>query len=197
MTLEALHGAFTSAQVLCKYVCVEQHLEGSVCRGTVVNKKLEGFFEAKPIAVTGDGIHTVLELVEAKNAHREERVKAIELNNEHDIYIGKRGFTRESVVPQGVMLPLTHRTGRLFGGETKELLDTVHPKLRDYLEHAARTIDVPIVGFDLIIPNPEADPDTQTWGIIEANAVPFIDLHYLPLYGTPSHVAEKVWDLWN
>jgi D-alanine-D-alanine ligase-like ATP-grasp enzyme len=95
------------------------------------------------------------------------------------------------------VVPLTHRTGRLFGGETRELLASVHPKLRDTLERAVRTLDVPVVGLDVIIKDPEADPDTQTWGIIEANSLPFIDLHYLPLYGTPSNPAAQVWDLWK
>jgi cyanophycin synthetase len=73
----------------------------------------------------------------------------------------------------------------------------VHPKLREYLERAAAALGVPIVGFDLIIKDPEGDPEIQEWGIIEANSLPFIDLHYLPLHGEPSNVAAHVWDLWN
>jgi D-alanine-D-alanine ligase-like ATP-grasp enzyme len=65
------------------------------------------------------------------------------------------------------------------------------------MERAARALQTPLVGFDLIIPDPERDPDAQTWGVIEANSLPYIDLHYLPLEGTPSNVAASVWDLWG
>jgi cyanophycin synthetase len=99
-----------------------------------------------------------------------------------------------TVLPKDFILPLTHRTGRLFGGRTRELLGHEHPKLRAYLERAAVLLNTPIVGFDMIIPHPENDPDTQRWGIIEANSLPYIDLHYLPLEGEPSNVAESVWD---
>jgi D-alanine-D-alanine ligase-like ATP-grasp enzyme len=65
-----------------------------------------------------------------------------------------------------------------------------------YMEKAGVVLGAPVVGFDVIIENPTEDPDTVRWGIIEANSLPFIDLHYLPLHGTPSNPASAVWDLW-
>ncbi len=194
---EELRAAFVSAQKLCRYVCITKHLDGCVCRGTVVRGTLVGFFEAHSPRLTGDGVSTIDELVTKKNAMRHDRVQPVVLREEHDDYLRRAGYTRESVLPMGAVFDLTHRTGRLFGGETRELLATVHPKLRAHLEKAARSLDVPIVGFDLVIADPEQDPDIQEWGIIEANSLPFIDLHYLPLHGEPSNVAAHVWDLWN
>lgn len=192
----ALRAAFKSAQKLCQYVCVTRHLDGSICRGTLVDGKLVGFFQADPPRLIGDGVSSIGELLDAKNKARHERVQPVELREEHEAYLRRAGYTLESVLKDKEVLDLTHRTGRLFGGETRELLTSVHPKLRAYLEKAATALKVPIVGFDLIVKDPEADPDTQEWGIIEANSLPFIDLHYLPLYGEPSNVAKHVWDLW-
>lgn len=196
-TDEDLARAFTVARQLCAFVSIERHLQGPVCRGTVVGGKLAGFFAAEAPRVIGDGHSTIAELVEKVNASRHERVQPIALTAEHESQLSRQGFSVQSVVPHGVEVVLSHRTGRLFGGETRELLDTVHPRMREYLEKAARGLRVPIVGFDLIIPNPEADPDTQGWGVIEANSLPFIDLHYLPLHGKPSNPAAAVWDLWK
>ena len=189
--------AFRSAQQLCRYVAIEEYLEGSVCRGTVVNGKLAGFFKAEAPTVIGDGRSTIAELIERTNADRPERVQSIELTDEHTQFITRAGFTIDSILPTGTTVSLTHRTGRLFGGRTRELLGSEHPKMRAYLERAAEVLGAPVVGFDLIIRDPEADPDEQRWGIIEANSLPYIDLHYLPLEGTPSNVAGAVWDLWN
>lgn len=197
MREEDLVPAFTSAQQLCHFVSIERYLRGPVCRATVVGGKLVGFFAAHPPRIIGDGATDIRGLVARTNSARHERVQEIVLTDEHEAHLARQGYTLDSVPAHGAEIPLSHRTGRLFGGTTRELLDTVHPKLRAYAEKAARELDVPVVGFDLIIPDPETDPDTQEWGIIEANSLPFIDLHYLPLYGTPSNPAAAVWDLWS
>ncbi|MEK7509793.1 MAG: hypothetical protein AAB605_03715 [Patescibacteria group bacterium] len=196
-TEEEVVSAFRSAQRLCRYVLISRHLQGSVCRGTVVNGKLVGFFQADPARVTGDGVSTIQELVRMKNTSRHERVHELILNEGHADFVRRLGYRFDSVIEKGKVIDLSHWTGRILGGETRELLETVHPALKAHLERAAQVLQVPVVGFDLIIENPEAHPDTQEWGIIEANSLPFIDLHYLPLYGTPSNVASHVWDLWN
>ena len=193
-TREDLAVAFRVAQKLCRYVVIEEHIEGSVCRGTVVGGKLEGFFQAYPPRVTGDGHSTIAELVAWENARKPERVQDIVLTDEHRAFLARSGYTPDTILTEGLTIPLTHRTGRLFGGHTRELLGHEHPHLRAYLERAAVLLRAPIVGFDLIIADPEKDPDTQRWGIIEANSVPYIDLHYLPLTGTPARVAISVWD---
>jgi D-alanine-D-alanine ligase-like ATP-grasp enzyme len=196
-TVADMQKAFKSAKVLCRYVAIEEELEGSVCRATVVDGKLVGFFQADPPVVVGDGAAKLRELIEKANASREERVAQIELNEENIAYLKRLGYSLESVPTKGMKIPIGHRTGRLFGGKTKELLESVHPKLKEYAEKAARTLNTAIVGFDLMIKDPEVDPDTQRWGILEANTLPFIDLHYLPLYGKPSNPAAAVWDLWQ
>ncbi|MEN9413010.1 MAG: Cyanophycin synthetase [Candidatus Parcubacteria bacterium] len=196
-TEKDLIAAFKVAKQLCHFVSIERYLAGPVCRGTVIGNKLVGFFEAFPPTVEGDGHSTVAQLIENTNAARHERVQAIIATGEHEAQLARQGLTLDSVLQNGHKISLTHRTGRLFGGVTRELLETVHPKLREYLEKAATGLDVPVVGFDLIIPDPEADPENQEWGIIEANSLPFIDLHYLPLYGKPSNPAAAVWDLWK
>ncbi len=88
-------------------------------------------------------------------------------------------------------------TGRLYGGYTREMLPEVHPKMHDIFAQAGKAIQASIVGFDLIIERPTEDPDTQKWGIIEANSLPFIDLHYFALEGTPIDIAKPIWDLWE
>ncbi len=186
--------AFAIAQRLCRYVVVEEYLSGSVCRATVVGGKLVGFFQAQPPTVVGDGVSSIRVLVDLQNAQRPERVGEIMLNHEHERFLARLGCTFDTVLPLGAVVSLTHRTGRLFGGRTRELLGSEHPKLRAYAERAAGLLSAPVVGFDLIIPNPEEDPDLQRWGIIEANSLPYIDLHYLPLEGQPSIVARDVWN---
>lgn len=196
-TREELDDAYRLAKQLCAYVLIEEHFTGAVSRATVVDGVLRGFLQQFPARVTGDGVRSIAQLIDERNASRPERVAAISLDHEHVAYLKRSGYSPESVLPAGETIDLSRRTGRFEGGATREIRDTVHPKLRAYVEHAARLLKTPLVGFDIIVPDPEADPDTQRWGFLEANSLPYIDLHYFPLAGEPSNVASAVWDLWD
>lgn len=196
-TEDELIRSFNIAKQICKYVAIEEYLTGPVCRATLVGSKLVGFFEAKPPEIIGDGVHTVSQLIEIKNKTKHERVEEIKINKESLDYLARQGQSVDSIPGNGVVVQILSRTGRFFGGETRELVNSVHPKLKEYLERAVLAIDVPVVGFDVIIPDPEMDPDMQKWGIIEANSLPFIDLHYYPLHGKPVNIASYIWDLWK
>src|SRR5262249_5429264 len=66
-TLEDLKKAFDVAKQLCAWVIVEEHLEGPVYRGTVINYKTAGVLRGDSPQVVGDGQKTVRQLVEEKN----------------------------------------------------------------------------------------------------------------------------------
>lgn len=179
------------------YLIIEEHLEGDVCRATTVNGKLAGFFRSPALFVIGDGVKSIKNLIEEKNKNKPERVGDILISNEIKEYVGRSGFALNSVPKEGKRIHLSYRTGRLFGGATKEMIDDLHPSFIPILEKAARTVDIGVAGFDCIIPDPELDAGDQKWGIIECNTLPFIDLHYYALEGKPRNIAGMIWDLWG
>jgi len=77
------------------------------------------------------------------------------------------------------------------------MLDDLHPSFIPILKQAAKIVDLSVVGFDCIIPDPTKDANSQRWGIIECNTLPFIDLHYYALEGKPKNIAGMIWDMWN
>jgi cyanophycin synthetase len=181
---------------ICPEVMVEEHLQGDVCRATLVGGVLGGFYVGRVPFVTGDGVHTVRELIAEKDATRPERVGAVHMSQELEDHIRRSGYTLKSIPETGEKVTLTHRLGRLFGGTTEEMIDTLHPSFVPVLERAVRALGLSIAGFDCIIPDPTRDQASQKWGIIECNTLPFIDLHYYALVGKPRNIAGMVWDLW-
>jgi len=175
----------------------QEHLFGSVCRATVVHGKLVAFFRADPPFIIGDGVKNIGELILEKNISRKKRVSEILINKELSNFIERQRHKIDSVVPKEVKIDLSAKTGRLYGGYTKEMFPEIHPKFHEIFKKAAELVGIPVAGFDLIIEDPTKDPDTQRWGIIECNSLPFIDLHYFALEGEPINVAKYVWDLWN
>ncbi len=189
--------AFRSAKVMCRYVLIEEHLFGSLCRATVVNGRLEGFLQKHQPHVIGDGLHTIRELVDQKNMTKLDGVFDVEWGYENEAHLARQGLTLDSIPRKDVRVELSRHSGRQVGGDSREMPQEIHPALRRYIEHAAALLGQPILGFDLIIPDPEAHPDSQQWGFLEANSLPFIELHYAPRRGEPSNVAAAVWDLWH
>ena len=197
-TEKELREAYKLAHMIAPSLVVEEHLFGSVYRATVINNTLVGFFRADPPQVIGDGAHTIQELISTKNTNRnKDLLGEIEINDDLTSFIGRYGYTIDSVLPKDSKLDLSAKTGRFYGGYTKEMFPEIHPKIHEYFRRAGHAVEASIVGFDLIIQDPTLDPDTQKWGIIECNSLPFIDLHYFPLEGTPINVAIPIWDLWQ
>ncbi len=196
-TFEQFKHGVAIVKKLCPYVAVEEHLQGSICRATVVGGVLAGFYRGQPASIVGDGKKTIEKLIEEKDATRKSRVEAVPISNELHEYISRSGYTFDSVLPEGVILSLSHHTGRLFGGTTHEMIDDLHPSFVPIFERAASVVDIAVAGFDCIIPDPTKDASSQRWGIIECNTLPFIDLHYYALEGKPRNIAGMIWDLWK
>ncbi len=188
-TSEDFRKAFLIAQQLGPHVVVEEHLIGSVYRATMIDRKLAGVLAGDPPRVTGDAVHTVLELIDMKNDTRDERVSAFVPSGLTEGFLNRQGFSLGDVLEEGVTIDLTEKIGLSYGGKSREVTPYTHPKLQAELERAAQIVDDPILGFDFITTDVSADPDTVRWGIIECNALPFINLHHDPLEGEPVNVA--------
>jgi D-alanine-D-alanine ligase-like ATP-grasp enzyme len=193
-TLADLKTAYTSARELSWPVIVEEHLTGSVYRATCVDGKLVGILAGDPPRITGDGVHTIAELIATKNATRDVRVGEVKLNEKLTAFLARQQYTLDTVLPAGLRIDLTEKIGLSYGGCSREDTAVTHPKLKAELARAATVVGDPLLGFDFIAPDITADPDTMKWGIIECNSVPFINLHHDPLEGTPINAAAAVWD---
>lgn len=192
-----LEEAFYSAKKLCHFVVVEENLEGNLARATCVGGKLIGFLECAYPSVVGDGHSTISELIEKINKERPLHAKDIEVTKVHEHYIARRGYALKDILEEGKDLPLIYRAGYNSGGRNWEHGTRINTALMAEIERAARITELPVVGFDLIIESPHKGPGEQRWGIIEANSMPWIELHSHPRYEEPSNVAAAIWDLWE
>ncbi|MSU44718.1 hypothetical protein EXS45_00845 [Candidatus Nomurabacteria bacterium] len=182
---------------ICSYFIAEEHLQGSVCRATLVDGVLAGFYKGTAPTLVGDGKKTIRELIIEADSKRQTRVLSIRISKELHDHISRSGFKVDDILPIDIPLSLSHRIGRLFGGRTKEMIEDLHPSFIPILKKAAKIVNLSVVGFDCIIPDPSIDEASQKWGIIECNSLPFIDLHYYALEGKPKNIAGMIWDLWN
>ncbi len=194
-TLEQLKKAFKVAKQLCLWVIVEEHLKGPVYRGTVINYKTVGVLRGDAPRVTGDGTHSILDLVTAKNAAPHERIADIKLDDRAKVFLSRQNLSFGSIPKNGEVVETSEKIGLSYGGSSSEDYDICHPDNLNMFEDAAKIMGDPIVGFDFIIEDIAKSYKEQKCGFIEANSLPFIDLHHHPLLGRPRNAAAAVWDL--
>lgn len=192
-----MRAAYAKSHIISHHIVVEEQLFGKVCRATLIEGKLVGFTAMTHPSVVGDGVHTIAELITERNEKRNKRVQS-EMSLEHpDVYpLAEHGYTLATVLPHGQVFELKQKAGWMYGGDGREMLNDVHPQLVKTLERAATLLHAQLVAFDLIIEDPESDPAPQRWGIIEANSVPYIEVHIMPTHGERINVALQLWDMW-
>jgi D-alanine-D-alanine ligase-like ATP-grasp enzyme len=199
-TKEELRVAFEKAQQLSPWVIIEEELVGLVYRGTVIGGKVIGILRREPALVTGDGTHTVRELIEIENRNPLRKgpiFHEIQVHDpEHDKELARHGMTLESVPPEGMLVTLSQKASRGLGGGATDVTDETHPDIIRILEQVAEIVEDPLIGIDFIV-----EDVTRSWkeqprsGVLECNSAPFIDLHLSPLHGKPRNTPGALWDL--
>lgn len=189
-----LKQAFMIAKQMSYFVVIEEHLSGSVYRATIIDGMLVGVLAGDPPRVTGDGRKTIRQLIDMKNRRRDRRISEVIVSDNLISFLERQGHVLDDILDSGKTIDLSEKIGLAYGGKSREVTWEVHPKLRNELERAAKVVNDPVLGFDFITEDISADPDSARWGIIECNAVPFINLHHDPLEGEPINAAGKLWD---
>jgi len=178
---------------------IEEELSGFVFRGTLIGKKLEGVLRREPAYVIADGVHTVRELIdiENKNPLRHGPIfHEVALDADAVQELAHWGYTGDTIVENGKVIPLGQKTSRGVGGGITDVTDDIHPDNKILLEHIAEVLDDPLIGVDFIMDDISISwKDQPKCGVIECNSAPFIDLHHFPLVGKPRNLAAKLWDI--
>ncbi|MFA6520548.1 MAG: hypothetical protein WCT44_03005 [Candidatus Paceibacterota bacterium] len=198
-TKEKLIYGFKKAKQLSPLVVIEEELRGFLFRGTLVDEKLAAVIKRDQPEVTGDGIHTLQELMDKENARPERQgplFHKIIIDPDAETELKREGIKMSDIPEKGRIVTFSQKTSRGCGGTTTDVTDIIHPDNVEMLEHVGKFLKDPLVGVDFIM-----EDITKSWkeeqhsGIIECNSLPFIDLHHYPLFGKPQNVAGKLWDL--
>ena len=187
-TLDEVKEAVEDARQHCDTVLVEQMFDGTDLRLIVINYKLVAAAVRLPPKVIGDGKLTIEELIAAQSRRRAAATggeSRIPIDAETNRTLAAAGYSLDDVLPQGEEL-LVRKTANLHtGGTIHDVTDTVHPVLVDAAVKAARSIDIPVCGIDLMVTSPRS----PEYAFIEANERPGLANH------EPQPTAERFIDL--
>ncbi len=182
-------------------VIVEKFITGLDHRVLVINYKFVAAAIRKPAAVTGDGKHTIQELIDITNKDprrgygHEKTLTSIKVDNFTEDILQKNELTLESVLPKGTELWLKPTANLSTGGTATDVTDMVHPDNIFMCERIARIIGLDICGIDIMAETLSEPVATNGGAILEVNAAPGFRMHIDPAEGLPRNVAEPVIDM--
>lgn len=186
-TPEQVRVAFAHASSISKRVLVEQHITGHEYRLTVVDGELLWAHERVPASVTGDGQHTLQELIDAANARRRQALLAdpygwvpIQMDADNLSYLQENGRSLADLPRTGEVVRLQRVPAATTGGGGRAYFHTIHPDNRQLAERAAQLLRLDIAGVDLIMPD-----ITRSWrevggAVTEVNAIPQVSIQTDP-----------------
>jgi D-alanine-D-alanine ligase-like ATP-grasp enzyme len=197
-TREALERAFEIANQISPQVIVERELTGIVHRVTLIGMRSAAIARRDYPCVTGDGVSTLTELLEIENRdpRRDEfAFYKIQPNERAVAQLEAQQLDWDSVPEKGRRVILNDKISRLHGTVTFDVTDIAHPDNVALFDRLGELLGDPVVGVDFMIGD-----ITKPWheqpgaGLVECNAMPYIDLHHYPFEGAPRPIAKDLWD---
>lgn len=190
--------AFLLAKEFSDLILIEEMFEGKNYRVLVVGGKVVAASERQPCQIIGDGKHNIDELIEIENQNplrgegHEKPLTKIRLTPNLLSAIEKDGRRLEDIPKLGEKIILGGGLNISTGGTAKDVTDEIDVSIKSICERAARTMDLDICGFDLILEDISNPIKSQTGGIIEVNTAPGLRMHLFPNEGKRREVGEDI-----
>jgi cyanophycin synthetase len=182
-------------------VVVESFVKGNDYRVLVIGGRLAAVAQRVPAGITGDGKHTVRQLVEIENSDprrgigHERVLTRIRMTPAAEELVRKQGYGLEDVPRKDERVMLAATGNMSTGGTAIDRTHEAHPDNVEIAETAARIIGLDVAGIDFIAPDISIPVREQGGAIVEVNAAPGFRMHTHPTEGEPQYVAKPVIDL--
>jgi GNAT-family acetyltransferase (TIGR03103 family) len=185
---DSLRQAIGEARSVCDKVILEQYVSGDDLRIIVIGEQVIAAAVRKPAQIIGNGKDSVRTLIEKQSRRRAAATggeSRIPFDRETERCVNEAGYELDSVLPESERLVVRKTANLHTGGTIHDVTSRLHRDLRTAAIDAARAIDIPVTGLDLIVPA----VDGPEYSIIEANERPGLANH------EPQPTAERFIDL--
>lgn len=180
-------------------VIVEQYVIGKEYRVYVVEDKVIAAYNRVPANITGDGEHTIEELIDLKNKVRKQNARLnsclIHIDNEILDFIMDAGYTLESIPEKGKLIYLREKTNVSSGGDPVDVTDTLAEEYKQIAIDALKAIpNFPHAGVDIIVN--EGDDVDASAVVIELNPTAQIGGALFPIEGKSRDIPGAIIDFY-
>jgi glutamate--cysteine ligase len=195
---EELQAAIDKAFRHSKRVIVEAFFAGQEYRFLVIDGIVRAIAFREPANITGDGTHSVLELINRKNEGRgtdyRHPLLQIQVDDEVKRHLKAQAITPDTVLPEGEKVYLRKNSNLSTGGDSIDVTDDMPDFYKNVAEQAAKSAGLNIAGIDIIIDDRQAEPSGEHYIVVELNAPAMLSMHNFPYIGKNRHVEKYVLD---
>jgi GNAT-family acetyltransferase (TIGR03103 family) len=188
LTPAEVQDAIERAKPFDSRVLLESFHAGHDLRILVIGFEVVAAAIRRPAEVIGDGLHSIGDLIDTQSRRRQAATggeSRIPKDAETLRTLHAAGLDYDSILPQGQHLAVRKTANLHTGGSLEDVTDILHPVLADAAVKAARALDIPVVGLDLLVPA----ADRAEHVFIEANERAGLANH------EPQPTAERFIDL--
>ncbi len=199
---EKLEEAIKIAKQISFEFIIEKFIEGDLHRVTLVDRKMAACCKKTPANIVGDGIHTIKELIDNKNSdpkrgeinQKNYSLHKIKITEETPSLLKKQNLRLGSVLKKNQKLYLSDKIILAAGADIIDKTNEVHLENKKIFQKVAEFCGAPLLGLDFICQDVKKPYFEQRFGIIEANSLPYIDMHHYPSDGEKQNVASVLLD---
>jgi cyanophycin synthetase len=183
------------------YVQIEEfHKAPKEYRVLVLKKRVIGVVERFSASVSGDGIHTIEELIAISNEKRAVLSRNLTISPliydlEYQQCLEEQELSLKSIPALGKKIQLCHTVNTGRGGDILSLGTKIHPKNATLLCQVLREMGLSYGGFDVICEDINLPFSQTKWMIIEVNHNPDLTIHEIPNHGVRAPVVKQI--LWQ
>ncbi len=187
-TQPEVEAAIERARRHCETVLLEEFVQGQDLRIVVIGHKVAAAAVRRPAGIVGDGRQSVAALIETQSRRRAAATggeSRIPVDDETLRCLRAEGLDLDSVPEEGRAVTVRRTANLHTGGTIHDVTAQLHPALAEAAVAASRALDIPVVGFDFLVPAVGG----SDYVIIEANERPGLANH------EPQPTAERFVDL--
>ena len=197
-TREQVVAAYSAAKEEGNEILCEKFAHGADYRLLVIGYKLVAASRREPPQVTGDGRHTIAQLVTEANKdprRGEDHATSLSKLRLDDIAKGvlaEQGLTVDSIPAAGQLVLMRRNANLSTGGSATDVTDLVHPELAARVIDGVRMVGLDIAGVDVVCQDISRPLEQQGGIIVEINAAPGLRMHLEPSFGKGRPVGEAI-----
>lgn len=195
-TKEELLNAFQLAFTYDDSVLYEKYIQGKEHRFLIINDEVVGVLHRVPANVVGDGIHTIAQLIELKNASYlrgkgyKTPLEKIEVDEAMILYLKHQNITLQDIPKASQVVYVRDNSNISTGGDSIDDTDDIPDKFKQIALKASKVVKASICGVDMMIH--DVKDENSDYAVIELNFNPAIHIHAFPYQGKQRNIAIKI-----
>jgi len=155
---------------------IEKQFDGKEYRVFLTKEGNYAVLHREPTHVIGDGIHTILELIEIQNEKRKERTNClcpIAVDEITEMYMKKNNISMEDIPNENEKVYLRHNSNVAKGGLCIDYTEKIHSSVIENCKKILKTFSgLSYVGIDYMSKDITSNQTPDMYNIVEVNTVP-------------------------